>query len=179
MVLSAGRGSIHGSAPHSSHGPATGSCDPLVKNAVNLGAAWQTMRRAKTAIAEDSSAGLIEPNLTAGEIATLDCIAGSTEAARMSDIASALQVDRSTATRAIDRLVQRGFATRKRDPIDARILRVSLTDAGLKAQLAASEGRLAFAVRVLERFGPDDRQAIGRLMPMIADAMAEEFGVPL
>ncbi len=58
---------------------------------------------------------------------------------RLADLATALGVDRSTATRMCDRLVRKRLVTRRRAQQDRRAVRVSLTGAG--AELVAEVSR--------------------------------------
>ncbi|MGF1595715.1 MAG: hypothetical protein ACFCVK_02115 [Acidimicrobiales bacterium] len=69
------------------------------------------------------------------------------------------------------------MAARRRDPDDGRVYRISLTDAGAVAQRMIVAGRIGVARRVLERFTPSERAELGRLLPLMAAAVAEEFGV--
>lgn len=155
---------------------ATDPSDRLLENAICLGVAWRTIRRSRTGILASATSGIIDPRLEAGDVDTLVHIS-STGESRMSEIAAGLQIVPSTATRAVDRLVERGLATRRRDANDGRVVRISLTDDGLRVQAIARYGRHAFAARLLERFDPDDQDAIAALMPRLALALAEELGV--
>src|ERR1700678_566859 len=58
---------------------------------------------------------------------------------RLADLATALGVDRSTATRMCDRLVRKQLVARRRTQEDRRTVRVSLTRAG--AELVAEVSR--------------------------------------
>jgi DNA-binding MarR family transcriptional regulator len=51
---------------------------------------------------------------------------------RMSELASALKIDPSSATRAVDKLVGRGLVTRTATQRDKRVLMVKATDAGIQ-----------------------------------------------
>jgi len=150
--------------------------DRLCDHATDLTDAWRFIRRSSSAIVADAIADARRPGLEAGDVDTLDQIAAVDGAAQMSDIAAGLRVDRSTATRAVGRLVAEGLADRTRDPSDARIIRVTLTAEGATLQEQLRESRLAFTMRLLEGFTSDEQQAIGRLLPMLANAIAAELG---
>jgi DNA-binding MarR family transcriptional regulator len=60
----------------------------------------------------------------------------------MSDLAERVLLSPSGLTRLVDRLVSKGFVARHTDPQDARVVRASLTDAGLKRLRRASRTHL-------------------------------------
>lgn len=147
------------------------------ERALRLGLALRFVRRASAAMALDGTAGLAEPRLEAGDVDALEQIALAGGDCPMSELATGLQVDRSTATRAVDRLVERGLVERRRDTLDARMIHACLTGQGNEIAEALRGRRLAFADRVLDRLDLDDQEAIARLMPMLADAVADELGM--
>jgi DNA-binding MarR family transcriptional regulator len=147
----------------------------LVDNAIRLAEAWRSIRRARPDILAAATSGIPDPDLQGGDLDTLLRISDKGES-QMSTIAKDLHVAPSTATRAVDRLVERGLATRYRDPDDGRVVRIMLTDEGLRTQAVARSGRHAFAVRLLRGFHPEDRAAIAALMPKLAAALTEDFG---
>lgn len=148
-----------------------------LRRATELGLAWRFLRRASPAVVLDASADISEPKLEAGDVDALEQLALSGGECSMSEIAAGLQVDRSTATRAIDRLVDRGLVERRRDRTDARMIRARLTAAGDDISDRLRYRRLALAARVLDRFDPDDQEAIARLLPRLAEAVADELGL--
>ena len=149
----------------------------LVDDAMRVGDAWRSIRRARTDILAAATSGVVDPNLEAGDLDTLIRISDKGES-QMSTIAADLKVAASSATRAVGRLVDRGLASRRRDLDDGRIVRIVLTDEGLRIQAIARSGRHAFAVRVLQHFHPEDRAALAELMPKLAAALNEEFESP-
>ena len=140
-----------------------------------VGLAWRDLRRARWLAAfGDVVMGEGSSRLEAGDVDTLDQIAfcGS---ARMHEIAEGLQVDPSTATRAVDRLTARRLVDRGRDPADGRFTRVALTEEGRRIYEALREQRLAFVSSVLDRFDSNDRDQLIRLLPQLALAVADEL----
>lgn len=140
-----------------------------------FGLACRDLRRARWLAAfGDVVMGNGGSRLEAGDVDTMDQIAlcGS---ARMHEIADGLQVDASTATRAVDRLTARGLVDRGRDPSDGRFTRVVLTDEGRRIYGALREKRLAFVSSLLERFDSDDRAQLIRLLPQLAEAVTDEL----
>ena len=149
--------------------------DRVVDHALAVGLAVRTLRRAHwLAIFGDTVLGGAEVALEAGEVDTLDEIAVN-RGAQMSEIADGLQVTRSTATRAVDRLVKRGFAERYRDPDFGRLVRVQLTKHGLAVHRELVKKRVDFTRRVFERFDPDEQEAIGRLLPQLTALIVDEL----
>lgn len=149
----------------------------LVEDATALGLAWRTMRRSRSAIVAHSADDVGGLRLEVGDVETLDQIASAEGQAQMSDLADEMGVAPSTITKAVDRLVAKGLAARQQDPDDGRVYRVALTEAGERAHATARDRRVIFVCRVLERFSPEDREAIGRLMPLLACALAAELGL--
>lgn len=146
---------------------------------VALGEAWRTMRRARTSIVAHVAAHTGDIDLEVGDVETLDQIAHAGGLVQMSELAAEMRVAPSTATKAVSRLVERGLAVRRQDRDDRRVWRVSLTEAGACAHTIARTRRIAFACRVLERFEPEDREAIGRFLPLLAEALREELGISI
>jgi DNA-binding MarR family transcriptional regulator len=68
--------------------------------------------------------------------------------ARVNDLAVAERVSQPTATMLVQRLVERGWAERCRDPLDGRAVQVTVTDAG---RTALTEARHAAAEALLPR----------------------------
>ncbi len=148
--------------------------DAARAEAVAFGLAWRDLRRARwlTAFASLDAGQPLE----ASEIDTLDQIAWS-EHGRMHEIADGLQVEASTATRAVDRLIRKGLAERGRDPVNGRYMRVWLTDEGDRVRAALIERRLTFVSEVLDRFEPGDRADLVRLLPELAAAIGDVLRV--
>ncbi len=152
------------------------SPDPALAAADAVASSWRFLRRARASILTEAIGSHVEPALEFGEVDTMDEIAVLGGEATMSDIASGLQIDRSSATRAVSRLVERGLAVRHRDPSDNRVVQVALTDAGTTIQAVVRDQRIDFAIRVLSHFGPDDQATIDRLIPAMADVIADQLG---
>jgi DNA-binding MarR family transcriptional regulator len=144
--------------------------DPGTRDAVVVGLAWRDLRRARWLGAFGDALLDGESTLEASEVDTLDQIAW-TELGRMHEIAEGLQIEASTATRAVDRLERRGLVERRSDPDNRRFTRVVLTDEGRRVQANLLERRLAFTMQVLDHFGPDDRAALVRLLPELVDVV--------
>lgn len=123
-----------------------------------IGAAWKELRRgAAMGVLRDHLFGSGENALEPGQVDTLELLVAR-DAWRMSELADALRVDPSTATRAVQRLVRAGMAARTASLDDARVVMVSATTAGRARQRAISELRRATLKAMLETFGPVERE---------------------
>ena len=147
----------------------------LFEDAVSFDWALQSALRTRTRLLADANAaGRNKRKLETGDIDALDLISTTGESP-MATIAAGLRVEPSTATRAVDRLEERGLVTRRRDPDDSRSVLVSFTTAGFEALAEARERRMRRAMQLLQRFDRDEQETIARLLPMVADAIAKEL----
>src|SRR3546814_1388097 len=101
--------------------------------------AWRELRR--VASTPEVRAAVYDPAapLDPGQADALDAVV-THGPCRMSDIAVVLRVDRSSATRAVDRLEAAGLVARRADPDDARGIVVADTQAGRAPLGRRSEG---------------------------------------
>ena len=79
---------------------------------------------------------------------------------RVSDLAAADRVSQPTATTLVQKLVEHGWAERCTDPMDARAVRVTITDAG---RAALAETRDAAAEALLPRLRRLDPSSLSTL----------------
>lgn len=102
--------------------------DEDVELAKRIGLAWRDLRRGASM---GVFLGLLygETGLDLGQLDTLEHLS-QVDGQRMSELAEAMRVDASTATRAVQRLVDAGFAERSPHPADARCVVVRATPAG-------------------------------------------------
>lgn len=140
-------------------------CDPgQVDLAVRIGRSWIGMRRgAATASLRDLLLGTGEDALEQGQMDTLDMLAGR-PTWRMSELAEALRVDPSTATRAVQRLVNSGLAARQSCDEDGRVVKVAITEAGSSRHAVVAARRADLMKHLLEAYTPAER-------PMLADLL--------
>lgn len=92
---------------------------------------------------------------------------------RLADLAVALRVDRSTATRMSDRLARKRLVHRRRVATDRRGVRVSLAPAGKELVAEVSRRRRAEIARIVRRMPSADRQAAVAALQAFADAAGE------
>ena len=79
---------------------------------------------------------------------------------RTIDLAEQLDVNSSTATRMIDRLVRRTLVRREAHPEDKRATRVEITDDGRAIVAAVTQRRRSEFARILRKMEPDQRQCL-------------------
>ena len=92
---------------------------------------------------------------------------------RLADLAAALGVDRSTATRMCDRLVRKRLVTRRRAQQDRRVVRVSLTAAGAELVAEVSRRRRVEIAAIVGRMPASHRDRVVRALRAFADAAGE------
>lgn len=103
--------------------------------AVRIGLAWREIRRGASAgLLRDflytiDSDRLEGSQIELGQMDTLDLLA-TRPSWRMSELAEALRVEPSTATRAVQRLERAGLARRRPSATDGRVVKVEITEAG-------------------------------------------------
>jgi DNA-binding MarR family transcriptional regulator len=146
------------------HGSAQPARDELV-DAV-LGAS-----RVLVAVAARSLAGVAE-DVTLPQYRFLVELA-SRGPQRLADLASALRVDRSTATRMCDRLVRKRLVTRRRAQEDRRAVRVSLTASGAGLVAEVSRRRRGEIAAIVERMPAAHRDRVVTGLRAFADAAGE------
>ena len=111
-------------------------------------------------------------DLSLAEMHTLTAI-GPYEAKTMSQTAQSLGITTGTLTVSIDRLVKKGYVTRRRDDRDKRIVRISLTKNGKLACRMHSKFHRVLAKRILEPYGEEDRDKLLVLVQQIDVHVAE------
>jgi DNA-binding MarR family transcriptional regulator len=126
-----------------------------------IGVAWRELRRGASALRLKEI--LYGADLELGQVDALDLLVQRGQC-RMSELADALRVDASTATRAVNRLVKGGLAERVADEADARAVRVQLTPRGVELQAEVADRRKRFFDRTLEGFTDDERRRLADLL---------------
>jgi DNA-binding MarR family transcriptional regulator len=127
--------------------------------------------RALVAVAARSLATVAE-DVTLAQYRVLVLLA-SRGPQRLADLADALVVDRSTATRMCDRLVRKQLVTRRRMSQDRRGVRVSLSAGGAELVAEVSRRRRAEIKRIVERMPSSHRELVVKALRAFADAAGE------
>jgi len=92
---------------------------------------------------------------------------------RLADLAEALSVSPSTATRMCDRLVRKGLITRSRDEIDRREVNLEVTPAGRKVVTDVIERRRTEVRSVLEGIPVEARRSLVDSLYVLAAAAGQ------
>jgi DNA-binding MarR family transcriptional regulator len=136
-----------------------------------VGTAWKELRRgAAMATVRDYFYGADDEALEPGQMDTLDLLV-QRPGWRMSELADALRVDPSTATRAVQRLVRTGLAERGTAPDDGRVVVVSATRAGQQRHAAVARRRWRSLARMLAEFEPKERRELADLLDRLVLAL--------
>ena len=125
-----------------------------------IGLAWRELRRgAAMNVLRDQLYGTGADALDPGQMDTLDLLVKQ-EHWRMCDLAEALRVEPSTATRAVQRLVAFGLAERRPSKEDGRVVLVSATQQGHTRHEAVLQVRLTFFSKLLDQLSPAEAARI-------------------
>jgi DNA-binding MarR family transcriptional regulator len=142
-----------------------------VEDLAKIGAAWRELRRGAAAtglrrMLHATSAGLLD----LGQVDALELLVGAGPV-RMGELADLLRVDASSATRAVQRLVDAGLAHRGPDPCDRRGVVIEVTPGG-EAILDEihGRGRETFE-RLSAGFSPEELHQLGELMTRLVAAI--------
>lgn len=87
-----------------------------------------------------------------------------------SEVAEALRVHLSNATRICDRLVVAGLLHRQESSVDRRRVELTLTVAGVELVETVMEHRRAALVEILQRLPPDTHQAFTTALELFSGA---------
>jgi DNA-binding MarR family transcriptional regulator len=133
-----------------------------------IGVAWRELRRGASmaAMRERLYGDLLDP----AQVDTLDLIM-QREGLRMSELADALRVDASTATRAVNRLVDAGFVARVAAPGDGRGVVVVPSAEGRALYPDLSARRRTMLLEVLQDFSADDRAQLADLLERLVSGV--------
>lgn len=141
--------------------------------AVRIGASWVQIRRgAAMGALRDYLLGAGDEALEQGQMDSLDLLAGR-PSWRMSDLADALRIDPSTATRAVQRLVISGLAVRSAHGDDGRVVMVEITDAGRSRHADVNDRRGQLMTHMLGAFAPEERPILADMLERFVTAVDE------
>jgi DNA-binding MarR family transcriptional regulator len=149
--------------------------------AVRIGLAWIELRRgASMSALRDHLFGTGDDALEQGQMDTLDLLAKQ-PTWRMTDLAEALRVDPSSATRAVQRLVRSGLAERLPCEDDARVVRVAVTPAGTRRHAEVDARRGEVMSHLLGAYTPDERVRLADMLERFiasVDGFVAGLGTP-
>jgi DNA-binding MarR family transcriptional regulator len=89
----------------------------------------------------------------------------------MGDLADAMHIDPSTATRAVQRLIKDGLAERVMHEGDGRVVVIGPTDLGRRVFESVVERRKQMVVRVMEQFDNDERLVLADMLERFNEAL--------
>jgi len=118
-----------------------------------------------------------EESIDMGQIDTLDLLAQQASW-RMSDLAEALRIDPSTATRAVQRLVDAGFADRHSSADDGRVVQVRITPAGQSRVDIVGRRRSELFTHLMAAYDPDELPVFAEMLERFVGAI-DSFVVAL
>jgi len=127
--------------------------------------------RALVAVAARSLADLAE-DVTLAQYRVLVELA-SHGSLRAADLAAALAVDRSTATRMCERLVRKRLVHRRRESADRRAVRLTLTPAGRELVHEVTRRRRAEIAKIVRRMPSAGHVQVLAALRAFADAAGE------
>lgn len=107
--------------------------------------------------------GIGNDALEIGQMDTLDLLVQQPEW-RMGDLAEALRVDPSTATRAVQRLEKFGLAQRCTGANDKRVVMVSASEAGRVRHAEAADRREQLIQHIMSAYDPEEFEQLASLM---------------
>lgn len=142
--------------------------------AVRIGLAWREIRRGASAgLLRDflytiESDSLEASQIELGQMDTLDLLA-TRPSWRMSELAEALRVEPSTATRAVQRLERAGLARRRPSAADGRVVKVEITDAGCEVHRTVVARRSELMTHIVGKYSADE-------LPVFVDLLERFVG---
>jgi DNA-binding MarR family transcriptional regulator len=102
-------------------------------------------------------------------------LASTRPALNNTEVADALDVHLSNASRTCDRLVQAGLLSRRESPTDRRRVELSLTREGEKLLAAITGHRQAAFSRILKQMPPQDQLALANALDSFTDLADEHI----
>ena len=94
---------------------------------------------------------------------------GRREPVTMTDLAGLLNLPMSTATRAVDKLVTKGLAERRRIASDRRIVQIGFSRRGKQIDRFVTKSRMAAARRMLKRLNAAERNSLSDGLGKLVD----------
>jgi DNA-binding MarR family transcriptional regulator len=110
--------------------------------------------------------------LSVAQCYTLDAI-GSQRQLTLNEVAEALYITPSTASRAVDDLVRKGLVERCQDPADRRAVCLSLTSQGQGLFEALRQHLIQRQLSILQQIDPDSRRDVLVALQKLAQAMKD------
>ncbi len=93
----------------------------------------------------------------------------------LGELAAAEQVRPATMTRIAQSLVEDGYASRKRDPDDGRVVRLTATAKGRRVMQRGRERRVANLARLLGRLSAEEVARVHEAAELVERALAQQL----
>lgn len=143
------------------------------EDAIRIGTAWKELRRGASMLElrqlmYGGRAGTEPLDVALGD--ALDAIIEH-EPVRMGDLADALRVDASTATRTVARLADAGLVTRVECADDRRVVQVKATALGRRRQAAMVQSATQALDEITGVFDDDERAQLATLMERLVASL--------
>ena len=145
--------------------------------AERIRAGWRDLRRAGSTGPVRAFLYEPDPPLDVAQADALDLIV-SHAPVRMSEVASLLHVDPSTATRSVAGLQQLSLVDRVADPVDARVVLVVPSEAGRRLHDRVRSRANGLLCEMLDSFDAEDRERLASLMERLMAAVDAWRGAP-
>ncbi|MFI5042130.1 MAG: MarR family winged helix-turn-helix transcriptional regulator [Acidimicrobiales bacterium] len=88
-------------------------------------------------------------------------------------LAGQIGIEGPTLARHLDRLCADGLVRRRRDDLDRRVIRIELTEAGLRRWAELKDMATTMDRRLTVHLAPEDRLALDQALDLILDAMED------
>jgi DNA-binding MarR family transcriptional regulator len=112
---------------------------------------------------------IAELDLSVTQLKTLCALDAHGEERSVKALAESMGVSLPTMSRAVDGLFERGFLLRDEDPVDRRMKRLRLTDAGRRVPLALNEARLSALHELISSLGEEEAGALEHALALILE----------
>jgi len=99
---------------------------------------------------------------------------GRAEPLSQNDLVVRLRLEKSTVSRLVHQMEQRGWIARRRSPRDGRMAQIELTDAGRVATRDLAEARRAKFARILAAIPEEQRASVLESLTILVEAMREQ-----
>lgn len=94
----------------------------------------------------------------------------------MTALANFMGVTTAAATGVVERLVKAGYAGRRFDPQDRRVINIELTVRGREMVRKFKEEKRRMAIEVFKNLSQEDRKNYLRILTRIKDVLSKEQG---
>src|ERR1700716_2401488 len=116
---------------------------------------------------------IAELDLSVTQLKALCALDAHGEDRSVKALAESMGVSLPTMSRAVDGLFERGFVLRDEDPVDRRMKRLRLTDAGRRVPLALNEARLSALQELIGSLGDEEAEALEHALTLILTERSE------